>query len=95
MRAYETMYIIKTALEEEKIKASVEKFSSLIQNNGGELVKVDEWGKKRLAYEIDDLREGYYVLTKFKGEPSTITELERIYRISDEILRYIIVREEE
>ncbi|MGI6065268.1 MAG: 30S ribosomal protein S6 [Bacillota bacterium] len=95
MRAYEAMYIIRPDLDEEKIQATIEKYSSLIQNNGGELVKVDPWGKRRLAYEVKKFREGYYVLVYFKGTQETPAELERNFKISDDVIRYIVVREEE
>lgn len=95
MRAYEAMYVIRPDYDEEKIQATVEKYSSLIQNNGGELVKVDLWGKRRLAYEINKLREGYYVLAKFNGQPGTPAELERNFKISDDVIRYLIVKEGE
>jgi small subunit ribosomal protein S6 len=95
MRAYEAMYIIRPDFDEEKVQATVEKYSSLIQNNGGELVKVDLWGKRRLAYEINKIREGYYVLVKFNGVPETPAELERNFKISDDVIRYLIVKEGE
>lgn len=95
MRAYEAMYIIHPDFDEEKVQATIEKYSSLIQNNGGELVKVDLWGKRRLAYEIKKLREGYYVLAKFNGEVETPAELERNFKISDDVIRYLIVRDEQ
>ncbi|ATW26232.1 30S ribosomal protein S6 [Candidatus Formimonas warabiya] len=95
MRAYEAMYIIRPDFDEEKVQATMEKYSSLIQNNGGELVKVDLWGKRRLAYEINKLREGFYVLAKFNGAPETPAELERNFKISDDVIRYLIVKEGE
>ncbi len=95
MRAYEAMYIIRPDFDEEKLQAAIEKYSSLIQNNGGELVKVDLWGKRRLAYEIKKLREGYYVLVKFNGSAETPAELERNFKISDDVIRYLIVKEGE
>lgn len=95
MRAYEAMYIIRPDFDEEKVQATIEKYSSLIQNNGGELVNVEPWGKRRLAYELKKFREGYYVLVHFKGEPKTPAELERNFKISDDVIRYLIVKEEE
>jgi len=95
MRAYEAMYIIRPDFDEEKTQATIEKYSTLIQNNGGELVKLEPWGKRRLAYEINKLREGYYVLMKFKGETKTPAELERNFKISDDVIRYLIVKEGE
>lgn len=95
MRKYETMYVIAPTLEEEAVHEVVEKFSNLIVNQGGEVEKIDEWGKRKLAYPIEDHKEGYYVLMNFKAEPSVPGELERVYKITDDILRYLIIREDE
>ncbi len=95
MRDYEVMYIIKPNFEEEEYAAFVEKFNALIQSNGGEVVKTDVWGKRRLAYEIDKIREGYYVLVEFKGEFDLPAELERNFKISDEIMRYLVTKKPE
>lgn len=95
MRKYEVIYIIKPDLDEEKTAAVVERFSTLITNTGGEITKADLWGKKRLAYEVNDYKEGYYVFSKVTGEPAVVEELERVFKIADEILRYIVIREEE
>jgi small subunit ribosomal protein S6 len=82
-------------MEEEAIKAMIERFSNLIVAEGGEVEKIDEWGKRRLAYPIEDFREGYYVLMNFKADPQLPSELERNYKITDEVIRYIIIRDEE
>lgn len=95
MRKYEVIYIIKPELDEEKTTAAIERFTSLITNAGGEIIKTEQWGKKRLAYEINDYREGYYVKVNFTGEPVVAHELERVFKITDDIIRYLIVREEE
>ncbi len=92
MRDYETLYILRPSLTEEEYTAAVEKFNALIQANGGEVVKTDLWGKRRLAYEIEKLREGYYALVTFKAEPELPQELERNFRISDNVMRYIVTR---
>ena len=92
MREYEVMYIIKPDLEEEKYATIIEKYNTLIQNNGGEVVSVEPWGKRRLAYEIDKLREGYYVLLKINAGPELPAELERNFRIADEVMRYLVVK---
>ncbi len=92
MREYEVMYIIKPNFDEEQYAKIVEKFSALIQNNGGEIISVDLWGKRRLAYEIEKLREGYYVLLRINGAPELPQELERNFKIADEIMRYLVVR---
>ena len=73
----------------------VERFSNLIVSEGGEIENVDEWGKRRLAYPIQDFREGYYVLMNFKADPQLPSELERNYKITDEVIRYIIIRDDE
>ncbi|MBR6729284.1 MAG: 30S ribosomal protein S6 [Clostridia bacterium] len=91
---YETIFVVDASLEEEKITALVEKFKSLI-SDAGEIESVDEWGKRRLAYPIDDKNEGYYVLIHFSAQPDFPQELERIYRITDGILRDIIIKKEE
>ena len=92
MRSYETLFILKPDLEEEAITAAIEKLTTLIQNHKGTVEQVDRWGKKRLAYEIQDYREGYYTLVLFQGEPETAKELDRVMRLSDEVIRHVIVR---
>ena len=91
---YETIFVVDASLEEEKITALVEKFKSLI-SDAGEIESVDEWGKRRLAYPIDDKNEGYYVLIQFSAKPDFPQELERIYRITDGIMRDIVIKKEE
>lgn len=88
---YETIFIIDASLEEEAINNLVEKFTTLI-GNVGTVESVDSWGKRRLAYEIDDKTEGVYTLVNFSSEPDFIKELDRIYNITDGILRTITVR---
>lgn len=86
---YELMYIIDPAQGEEGVKALIEKFSSLIQENGT-LEGVEEMGKRRLAYEINYIAEGYYVLVKFTSNPDLPKELDRVLGITDGILRSLI-----
>lgn len=95
LRKYETIFVLRPDLEEEKNAEVIEKFKSLIENNGGEITNVEKWGKRRLAYEINDYREGFYVIVRFNAEPAVASELDRVYKISDEILRHMIVREDE
>lgn len=95
MRNYELMYIIKPELDEERLTGVIEKFTNLINTNGGEVVTTDKWGKRRLAYEIKDYREGIYILVNFKGEAGTAQELDRVMKISDDILRFMILNKEE
>ena len=94
INSYETIFIIDATLDEEGVNALKDKFTSLISANG-ELESVDEWGKRRLAYEINDKTEGYYVLANFKAEPDFPKELDRQYKITDGILRTIIIRKDE
>lgn len=96
MNRYELTYIIDTQLEENARKELIEKFSSLITANGGEVEKVDEtWGKRRLAYAINDKLEGYYVLVTMKAPADLPREIERTMGINENILRCLIIKLEE
>ena len=92
MNKYESMYILKPTIDEETRKSIVEKFKNLVEENGGKMEKVDEWGTRKLAYEIDYISEGYYVLMTFEAEPTLPLELERNYNIHDVVLRYNIIK---
>lgn len=92
MRKYEVMYILKSELEQEAVQSAIEKFENII-NNGGEITKSDVMGKRRLAYEIDKFRDGIYVLVNFNATSEVVTELDRVMKISDEIIRYLIVKD--
>ncbi len=96
MNRYELTYIIDAALEETARKELIEKFSSLITANGGEVEKVDEtWGKRRLAYAINDKLEGYYVLVTMKAPAELPREIERTMGINENIMRCLIIKLEE
>ena len=88
---YETLFIVDVTAGEEAAKASVEKFASLIADNG-EIVEKAEWGKRRLAYEIDDMNEGYYVVITFKSAPDFPAELDRLFNIDETIMRSTILK---
>ena len=88
---YETIFIISPELDEEATKALVEKFTGLITENGGAVDSVNEWGKRRLAYPINDLTEGYYVLVNFTAAHDFPAELDRVFNITDGVLRSLIV----
>lgn len=92
MRKYEVMYILKSELEQEAVQSAIEKFENII-NNGGEITKSDVMGKRRLAYEIDKFRDGIYVLVNFNATSEVVAELDRVMKISDEIIRYLIVKD--
>ena len=86
--------MVKPDLSEEATNATVNKFTTLIADNGGTVESINVWGKRRLAYLIDDYAEGYYVLVNFKSDAALPLELNRVFGITDEILRYVVVRSE-
>lgn len=92
MRKYEVMYIIRPDVEQENVQALVDKFNGII-SNGGEVTKTDVIGKRRLAYEINKLRDGYFVLVHFNATTEVVNELDRIMKITDEVIRSLIVRD--
>lgn len=92
MNKYESLFVLAPTLNEEELKASVDKFKGVIENGGGVVDNVDEWGKRRLAYEINKINEGYYVLFNFTANPELPKELDRILRISDSVIRHIVVK---
>jgi len=95
VRLYETIFILKPELEEEVREGLIERIKGIITGNQGEIVEVDTWGNKKLAYEIEDYNNGFYTLITFKGEKAVLDELERNYKIIGEILRSLIVRVED
>ncbi len=92
MTRYESMYILKPTLEEEARAALIAKFSDIVASNGGEVEQVDEWGMKKLAYPIDYIDDGYYVLMTFAAPPSLPLELERNYKINDNVMRFMVIK---
>ena len=92
MNQYEVMYIIDTAVEEQARVDLINRFSGLVEKNGGKVNRVDEWGKRRLAYPIDYKTEGYYVLMYMAAPAALPRELERNLQISESVLRYMVVR---
>lgn len=91
---YETVMVLNTKLGEDAIQALVEKFKALIEQNGT-INNVDVWGKRRLAYLIEDESEGYYVLIDFTSKPDFPAELARVYKITDGVLRSLITAKQE
>lgn len=94
MKHYETMFIVKPTLVEDEIKAKIEFFKEAITKNGGEIETCLDMGMRQLAYEIKKNTRGYYFVIYFKAEPALILELERLYRINEDILRFIVVKYE-
>lgn len=95
MRKYECMYVLHPELSEEETNQFVERFQKLVVDQGGVVDKLDIWGKRRLAYEVNKIKEGYYVLFLFQGEPAVAQELERVFRITEKVVRYLVVRLDE
>ena len=91
MRDYEVLFILPPQVEDEAQDAVIKRFSDVITGGGGEVVNIDKWGKRRLAYEIKDLNEGIYVLMNYKAPKETSQELDRLMKISDDIVRHLIV----
>ena len=94
MKKYEVMFIVDIA-NEEVIQAAVKLVQDTITRIGGTVVKVDEWGRRHLAYEVKHQNEGYYVVIDFEADPSQIAELDRIIKIHEEIIRHIIVKQDD
>jgi small subunit ribosomal protein S6 len=95
MRKYEIMYIIRPNMDDEARKALVERFNNVLTENGAEITNVKEWGKRRLAYEINDFRDGYYMIVNVMSNPKAVQEFDRLAKISEDIIRHIVVKEEE
>jgi small subunit ribosomal protein S6 len=94
MKKYEVMYIIKESVEAEKRAELIETLSAIITNNGGKVVKTDEWGMRDFAYEIDDMTKGYYVVTSFEADNDAVKEFDRLMRINPSVVRFLVTRDE-
>lgn len=94
MKKYEIMYIIRPNIEEEAKKALVERFDGVLTSNGAEIIDSKDWGKRRLAYEIEEFREGLYHLIHANANPEAVQEFERLAKISGDIIRHIVVKDE-
>jgi len=92
MRPYEVMVILDAGLEEDAIRAAVDRATSLIESRGGKPGRVDHWGRRRFAYELKHRWEGYYVLLEATAEPAVMAELDRSLRLADEVVRHKIIR---
>ncbi|MCK7519187.1 MAG: 30S ribosomal protein S6 [Ignavibacteriales bacterium] len=92
MHNYELVYILQADLDEATLTGAVDAIEALIKNSKGEIVKVDKWGKRRLAYPIRKMREGYYVFISYQMEPTEIVNLKRALGYNEQVLRYIVVR---
>ena len=94
MRNYELMTVFRPDLEDDALQAAVERLNGLIAARGGEVASSDAWGRRRLAYPIQDFRDGIYTVTKLKLDPMSADELERTLKLNDQIIRYLLIRVE-
>jgi small subunit ribosomal protein S6 len=90
-RPYETVIIFDSTLEDSQVQEKIQRLSSLVAPNGGESVKVDLWGKRKLAYPIDKKEQGIYAVLRYETEPTALTEFERIMRLDEQVLRQLTV----
>ena len=92
MRRYETIFIVRPNVTEDEIDAVISRTSSVIEGDGGTIIKIDKWGLKKLAYLIKKESQGYYVYIDYAGIPASVSEIERLFRIDDKILKYLTVK---
>lgn len=95
MRIYEMLYIVEPDLDEEQVSSLQERVAAIITEQGGQVVETKQWGKRHLAYEIADFNDGNYIELHFEGTPQVVDELDRVIKITDGILRHMIIREDE
>lgn len=94
MRKYEIMYILRPDLDEESHKGLVERVHKVLTDNGAEITKVEEMGKRRLAYEIDGYNDGVYMVTYVKSGDQALSEFDRLMKINDDVIRFMAIRDE-
>ncbi len=94
-RAYEIMIVISPESDEETIDGVVSKCKDIIETREGNVIDVNKWGRRKLAYEVEDFTEGFYMLINFSGTSAIGEELERVLKLSEQVIRYLIVRQED
>ena len=92
METYEAMLIVIPELDEEQVENTISRFQTIIERTGGEVGNVNHWGRRKLAYEIDNRSDGFYAVMEFTAGERTLGELKRILRVSDDVLRHVIVK---
>lgn len=92
MNIYENIIILNASLTDEEIEAAAAKVKALITNSGGEILKADNWGRKKLAYEIKKHKKGFYLLLIYKAEPSVIKKLEDYYKVFDPVIKFMVIK---
>jgi small subunit ribosomal protein S6 len=95
MRRYETIFIVRPNVAEGEIETAINKTVSIIEGDGGTIIRIDKWGLKKLAYLIKKESQGFYVYVDYAGVPAAVSEIERIFRIDDRILKYLTVKMED
>ena len=95
MSSYELMYIVRPELDDDGVQREIDRVNQLITSNGGQIKKVTPWGKRRLAYTIKDLHEGHYVVADLDLENPRVAEVERVLKITDSVVRHLLVRHDE
>jgi small subunit ribosomal protein S6 len=95
IRAYEVVYILDPSLPDDELTALKERFAEVARTHGGQVSDVTTWDRRRLAYDIKGQREGVYVIMNMNGEPNTLTEVDRVLRFTEPVLRHMIVRTDE
>jgi len=95
LRTYETLYIVRPDLSDEDVQAIADDITAQVSAAGGEVIKAETWGKRRLAYEVQKCSEGYYVLVRFTATPEFVAKLENHFRLTDTIIRFLIVHFDE
>jgi len=95
LRDYEVLYIVRADLDDDKVQDAVKRVNTLIQRSGGTIEQTNLWGKRKLAYEVKHQKEGSYVLQDFQLDPNRVPELEASLKITEEVLRHLIVRKPE
>ena len=94
MKKYEVMYIVNASVEDDKRKALIEALNKIITDQGGKVTDTNEWGMRDFAYEIDDMKKGYYVVVKFTADNAGVKEFDRLLGINPSVVRYMITRDE-
>ena len=92
MNSYESIFIVKPSLSDDEVEKTIEKIKAVIQRSGGEFSGAENWGKKKLAYEVRKEKRGTYILLHFKGTGPLVTELERNYRLDESIIKFITLK---
>jgi small subunit ribosomal protein S6 len=92
MRYYETLFIVTPEIAEEEVTPVIEKFSGILTDHGAIMAKIDNWGRRRLAYEVKKFNKGYYVLFEYGSEPEGVAEMERNFKIDEQVIRFLTVK---